>query len=72
VLVDVLKALDSALLKHAVDAIGRPLDPAVAAYEFGRRQGIYQGLQMARARVEELMAGDEDDEAGGKAVRRVV
>ena len=68
----VLKTLDSALLQHAVDAIGRPLDPAVAAFEFGRRQGIYQGLQIARSRVEELMKGDEDDErsSDGETIRR--
>ena len=51
------------MLKHSVDAIGRPIDPSVAAYEFGRRQGIYQGLLQARARVEELMKGDEEDES---------
>lgn len=55
-----LKVLDQEILKRALEAMNRPIDPAAAAFEAGRRQGVHQGLQVAKALVEELIRGDDD------------
>ena len=70
----ILKRIDTEIIQRALEAMNRPMDPANAAFEAGRRQGVHQGLQVARALVIELSKGDEDDEAGhsGKAVRRAL
>ena len=68
-----LLALDNEMVKHAMDAVARPYGDHVE-FEAGRRQGVSQGLRVARAKVEELLKGDDEhDEAGrdGKAVRRL-
>ena len=67
-----LKRIDTEIINRAIEAQNRPYDPATATFEAGRRQGVHQGLQVARTLVIEIMKGDEDDEAGhsGKAVRR--
>ena len=67
-----LKRIDTEIINRAIEAQNRPYDPVTAAFEAGRRQGVHQGMQVARSLVEEAMKGDEDDEAGhsGKAVRR--
>lgn len=69
----VVKALIDAQTSHALDSIARPYGERIE-YEAGRRQGIYQGLNLALSKVEELIRGEEDDEAGrgGKAVRRAL
>ena len=65
-----LKRIDHEILKRALDGWNRPIDPANAAFEAGRRQGNHQGLQVARALVEELMRGDDEDDKRGKTENR--
>lgn len=65
--------LDAAMRRHADESIRKNYEPGSVELEAGRRQGMYQGLQIARAIVEALIAGDSDDEASrsGTAVRRL-
>jgi hypothetical protein len=56
-----LKAFDNEILKRALESMGRPIDPAHAAFEAGRRQGVHQGLQVGRALIEELIRDDSDE-----------
>lgn len=55
-----LKTLDQEILKRALEAMNRPINPEHAAFEAGRRQGVHQGLMVARALIEELIRGDEE------------
>ena len=69
----VLLLLDQEIVRQAMEAIERPYNNGDVSFEAGRRQGLHQGLLISRAKVIEVMKGDEDDEAGhgGKAVRRI-
>ena len=67
-----LKSIIDAQLAYAIDSIERPYGMNVE-FEAGRRQGVYQGLSLARQKIEETMRGEEDDtgSSAGAAVRRV-
>lgn len=66
----VIKRIEQEILKRALDGWNRPIDPATAAFEAGRRQGNHQGLLVARALIEELMKGDDEDDSKPTQARR--
>jgi hypothetical protein len=70
-----LKSIIDAQLAYAIDSIERPYGARVE-FEAGRRQGVYQGLSLARQKIEEQIRGDSEDEISGSEksaaiVRRV-
>lgn len=55
----ILIALDDEM-KSAAQAAVTNISPDVSMFEYGRKVGFYQGLEHAKARIEDMLRSRED------------